>query len=75
MRDVENFVAEVARDLRILVAVQRALTAMELVQDLKIEVEGIRGRLNFSNEIGCLKEVVHLMGSERAGPPVRSTRE
>jgi hypothetical protein len=61
MEALEVLLARARCDAKIIVAAQRALGAMELIQGGRIEIEGVRGRLNLGGEIEGLKEVLELL--------------
>ncbi|HEX9142641.1 MAG TPA: hypothetical protein VGA09_00120 [Candidatus Binatia bacterium] len=61
MQALEVLLARAECDAKIIVAAQRALGAMELIQGGCIEIEGVRGRLNLGGEIEGLKEVFELL--------------
>lgn len=64
MRVLEALLARAECDAKIIVAAQRALGAMELIQGGRIEIEGVRGRLNLGGEIEGLKEVLELLSGD-----------
>jgi hypothetical protein len=64
MGAIEVLLLRAARDARIIVATKRAINAMQLVNGGRIEIEGLRGRLNLGGEINGLEEVLEILIGE-----------
>ena len=64
MEAIEVLLFRVARNARIIVATQRAIGAMQLINGGRIEIEGVRGRLNLGSEIDGLEEILEMLIGE-----------
>ena len=64
MGAIELLLLRAARDARIIVATKRAISAMQLINGGRIEIEGLCGRLNLGGEIDGLEEVLELLTGE-----------
>lgn len=62
MQYVHDFIARVARDVKIVEAIGGALFAMELIHQAEFNVEGEDGSLDFSCEIEQLKGALRILG-------------
>lgn len=64
MLTTEQFIALSLRNVTVIRAIARAMEAMQVVDLAAVEIEGTRGKLNFSREIAELKEALDLMGQD-----------
>lgn len=68
MTSLKNCIVQVGKEDLTFRGLQRVLLAMELVHAAEVQVDGFRGRLNFSAEIAILRTILsHVQGD---GAPI-----
>lgn len=77
MSTSSEFIAAAKRDARVIAALIRALHSMRMVNGLMVDVDGVKGCLNFEADIASLKSALRLLNIDTDVPlpePIRRRR-